>query len=174
MAMYRDPVSELLDRGARELLSRVYAERAGTWVMTRLADPTPQHLAWGIALGIGSLMGPDRPTTDNGRNQTAHTRWGRAFVRALYYQHKWWSDGRGGWRDMKRTAPNPRPLQVEWGSRVRKLGVIPAGRAVRVRQPVGGRTALRVVQARPAGARIYDNAGRTAGRWADPVKRDWL
>jgi hypothetical protein len=166
-------VSELLDRGARELLGRVYAERAGTWVMTRLADPSADHQRWAASMGIGDLMDRDVPTTDSGRNDTAHTRWGRAFARALYHQHRWWSNGRGGWRATRRIAPNPRPLEIEWGGRVRRLGVIPAGRAVRVRQPRGGQAARRAVQARPRAARIYDGSGRTAGRWADPARRDW-
>lgn len=173
MPKYRDPVSVLLDRGARELLTRVYAERAGTWVMTRLADPSEDHQAWAAGMGIGDLMGPDVPTTDSGRNDTAHTRWGRAFVRALYHNHLWWSNGRGGWRGTRRMARNPRPLEVEWGNRVRRLGVIPAGRAVRVRQPTGGQVARRAVHRKPPAARIYDDQGRTAGRWSDPARRDW-
>lgn len=173
MGLNRDPVSELFDRGARELLERVYAERAGTWVMTRLADPTLEQRAWGLAMGI-DVMGPDRPTTESGRNQTAHTRWGRAFTRALWHQHLWWANGRGGWRVHRRMVRNPRPLEIEWGSRVRTLGVIPAGRAVRVCQPTGGATARRAVQAKPPGQRIFTDDGRTGARWADPAKRDWL
>src|SRR5712691_4902670 len=86
----RDPVSELLDRGARALLARAYSVRAGTWVMTRLADPSREHLDWAQDMGLDSLMGPDKPTTASGAHVQAHTRWGRAFMRALWYQHKWY------------------------------------------------------------------------------------
>jgi hypothetical protein len=172
MPYARDPVSELLDRGARRLLERAYQAPSGTWVSTRLADPSPEHEQWAAGIGIDRLMGPDRPTTDSGKNTTAYTRWGRAFVRALYYQHKHYGD-RSGLRSEKRMVAYGAPLQVEWGRRMPALGVIPAGRAVRVRIAYGGATSLRVVKGKSDDARIYADDGSRAGRHADPEKLDW-
>jgi len=174
MPAERDPVSELLDRGARELLVRAYSVPSGTWVMTRLADPSREHLDWAQDMGIDSLLGPDRATTISGERANAHTRWGRAFVRALYFNHRWYGDRAAkGMRSERRTVPYGTPLQVEWGRRMPVREVIPAGRAVRIRTAAGGRTALRVVQAKPDSQRIYEDDGAPAGRWADPARRDW-
>jgi hypothetical protein len=169
----RDPVSELLDRGARELLERAYGAR-GEWVLTRLADPDAGTIAWAATLGI-DVMGRDNAPTASGRRNNAHTRWGRAFVRSLYHQHRWWSNGRGGWRvRAPRMTPSQRPLVIDWGNRVPKLGVIPAGRAIRVRAPVGGRPgAVRAIAPVQPERRIYTSAGHPGGRWADKAGRDW-
>ncbi len=170
----RDPVSELLDRGARALLARAYSVRAGTWVMTRLADPSREHLDWAQDMGLDSLMGPDKPTTASGAHVQAHTRWGRAFMRALWYQHKWYGDkALKGFRPERRMVAYSVPLQVEWGRRMPAVGIIPAGRAIRIRIATGGATKLRVVRAKPDTARIFDDEGAPAGRWADPARRDW-
>jgi hypothetical protein len=174
MPHQRDPASELLDRGARALLARAYSVRAGTWVMTRLADPSPAHVAWAAGMGLDPLMGADRPSTASGAHVQAHTRWGRAFMRSLYFQHRWYGDKPArGFRYQRRTVPYSLPLQVEWGRRVPARGVVPAGRAVRVRIATGGATKLRVVRAKPDSARIYDDEGAPAGRWSDPAGRDW-
>lgn len=174
MPAKRDPVSELLDRGARRLLVRAYSARSGTWVMTRLADPSPEHVAWARGLGLDPLMGPDRPPTLSGTHVQAHTRWGRAFMRSLWYQHRWYGDkALRGFRDERRMVPYGVPIQVEWGRRVPAVGVIPAGRAMRIRVAIGGQTALRVVRAKPDQARIFDDEGAPAGRWSDPALRDW-
>jgi hypothetical protein len=167
-------VSVLLDRGAATLLARAYAVRSGTWVMTRLADPGDLHAEWARrSFGI-DLMGPDNASTVSGQHANAHTRWGRAFTRSLYYQHRWYGDKpRGGLRSQRRTVPYGVPLQVEWGARKPAVGVIPAGRSVRVRVAVGGKTALRVVQAKPDSQRIYADDGTTAARWSDASLRDW-
>lgn len=164
----------MLDRGARQLLERAYAQRTGTWVMTRLADPSLEAEALALASWGIVLMAPDVPATQGGTAVNAHTRWGRAFMRALYYQHRWYGDpAHNAMRATRRVQPLGRPLQVEWGRRVPVRGVIPAGRAVRVRIAAGGKTARRVVAAKPDSARIYDDAGTPAGRWADPALRDW-
>jgi hypothetical protein len=170
----RDPVSVLLDRGARQLLERAYRVRSGVWVNTRLADPSRQHLDWAQDMGLDSLLGPDDVVTQGGTHVDAHTRWGRAFMRSLWYQHKWYGDKpAGGFRDQRRTVAYSLPLQVEWGRRMPAVGIIPAGRAVRVRIATGGATKLRVVQAKPDSARIFADDGSTAGRWSDPAGRDW-
>lgn len=174
MPAKRDPVSELLDRGARVQLARAYAAPIGTWVMTRLADPSEDHLRWAAAIGVGDLMGPDRPGTLSGTHVQAHTRWGRAFMRALWYQHKWFGDRAAeGFRDERRMMPLGTPLQVEWGRRMPRRGIIPPGRAVRIRIPSGADRAIRVVQGKPDSERIFDNEGTPAGRWSDPALRDW-
>jgi hypothetical protein len=174
MPAERDPASELLDRGARALLARAYGVRSGVWVMTRLADPAPEHVKWARAIGLDPLMGADRPPTLSGSHVQAHTRWGRAFMRALWYQHKWYGDKpRKGFRQERRMTPYSLPLQVEWGRRVPAVGVIPAGRAVRIRIATGGATKLRVVRAKPDSARIFTDDGAIAGRWSDPSRRDW-
>ncbi|HVH79719.1 MAG TPA: hypothetical protein VM782_10040, partial [Stellaceae bacterium] len=101
MPFSRDPVSQLFDAGARQLLERAYAARGG-WVGTRLADPTPRHRAVLALLGIN----PDAPddAAAAGRGLDAKSRWGRGFVRALYYQHKLWAASGGGWRRSRRTV----------------------------------------------------------------------
>lgn len=167
VAATRDPVSELFDPGARALLARAYAAK-GRWAGTRLADPGPRHLAWAARVGI-NVGGPDPAAGGEARS-----RWARGFVRSLYYQHKWWSDGDGGFRRTRRIEPrHAGALEVEVGRRVPVLGVIPAGRAVRVRIRPGGQAALRAVKRLPDSARIYSDSGAPAGRWADPNRRDW-
>jgi hypothetical protein len=172
----RDPVSLLLDRGARELLARAYAAPRGQWVMTRLADPTDRHRLWARAHGW-NLDGPDNAPTLSGQHINAHTRWGRAFMRALWYQHRQFGPepGRGprGVRSSKRVTPYGGALQLEWGRRLPALGVIPPGRAVRVRVAYGGQTARRVVMARRAADRIYTDDGGQGGRFAVAERRDW-
>jgi len=175
----RDPVSVLLDRGAREMLARVYAAPRGTWVMTRLADPTPRHRAWAAGNGW-DLDGPDNAPTLSGRHADARSRWGRAFLRALYHQHRWYGPrgaGQGqGVRAARRTVPAGAALQVEWGRRLPGSAtgrVLPAGRAVRARVLAGGMTARRAVQGRADAGRVYDRDGAPGGRHSVAEERDW-
>lgn len=169
----RDPVSELLDDGSRALLERVYAAK-GEWVLTRLADPGPRTRAFASAIGV-DLDGPDNAPTRSGKRQDAHTRYGRSFVRALHYIHKWYGPGSrpGRLRRSKRMVPYERPLEIEWGRRVPALGVIPAGRAVRVRVRPGRAVARRAVQRLADADRIYADEGDPAGRHAEAEGRDW-
>lgn len=159
----RDPVSVLLDRGARRLLDRAY-QSPGRWVSTRLADPTPAHIAHFAAEGI-DVTGPDKAA----RNLDAHTRWARGYVRALYYQHLWYSQlGGRGWRDGRRTAERKAgALKVDVGRHMPELGVIPAGRIVSVILYPGGQAARRAVDRAPA---AYLGNGPAA---TDPNRRDW-
>jgi hypothetical protein len=174
----RDPVSVLLDRGAREFLARVYAARRGQWVMTRLADPTARHRDWARARGW-DLDGPDNAPTLSGRRLDARTRWGRAFMRALWYQHRQYGPAPGrqpGVRADRRASPTGTALQVEWGRRLpgsTRGQLLPAGRAVRARVAYGGRTARRVVEAKAPGDRIYLQDGDMGGRFAIAELRDW-
>jgi hypothetical protein len=175
----RDPVSVLWDRGTREMLSRVYAARRGQWVMTRVADPTPRHLLWAKLHGI-DLDGPDNAATLSGKHINAHTRWGRAYMRSLWYQHRQYGPepGRGarGIRGTRRMTPTSVPLQIEWGRRLpgSTTGrVLPAGRAVRIRIAYGGKTARRVVEGKGFLDRIYTHDGGQGGRFSIAEDRDW-
>jgi hypothetical protein len=169
----RDPLSELFDAGARRLLDRAYAA-PGRWVSTRIADPGPAALARAAAAGIDPLERDDPPVA-GGRGIDARTRWCRAFVRALYYQHRWYSGGAGrGWRARPRTVPrHAGALRVEVGRAVPALGAIPRGRAVRVRLDAGGQAAEDAVAALPASRRRVTPDGRPGPRWSDPGLRDW-
>lgn len=172
--MERDPVSVLFDTGARRLLERAYNSR-GEWVGTRVADPPPGTVAHFARLGI-DVRGPDNPSSPRAKIN-AHTRWCRGFLRALYYQHKWYSNlGReGGWRGSKRLRPRTSgALEVEFGRRVPATGVIPAGRAVRVRIRRGGQVAKRAVQRMSDDNRIWTDEGEPGGLMSDPSRRDWL
>lgn len=170
-AYTRDPVSELLDGGARSLLERAFAARGG-WVATRLADPSPQHIAWAASIGI-DLLGPDNASTVSGRHQDLRSRWARSFSRALHYQLKWYGSP-GRMRASRRMVPYPRPMELEIGRHVPALGVIPAGRLVRVRLLRGGRAAYAAVQATPARDRIIDEHGLPDGPVSSVAEgRDW-
>lgn len=155
-------MSELFDTGARTLLARAYA-RPGQWVGTRLAFPSPRHVAYFAGTGINVL----------GTDQWGRDRWAAGFIRAVYYQHKWfYSQGR--LRNEKRMSANDsRSIRYELGRRMPVLGVIPAGRAVRIMVNSGGQAAMRAVKRLPDSRRIYDDQGNTAARWADPSERDW-
>lgn len=174
MPAERDPASVMLDGAARRLLSRAYSA-PGVWQKTVLADPglkARQRLA---GLGIDPHS-RDNESARAGKGLNAKDRWGRALVRALYYQHKWFSPGPGArqWRPEKRTtARETGALRVEIGRRVPSAGVIPPGRQVSIMYDRGGITALRAVRRQPDRDRIYDDAGDTAARWSDPANRDW-
>jgi hypothetical protein len=180
MPAQRDPVSLLFDRQARALLTRVYRLPRGAWAGVRVPPPTLAHLSWAqMTLGI-SLLGPDNASTLSGQHDDARTRWLRGMVRALYYQHKWYSDARGGgMRTQKRTTPaSAGALQVEVGGWLgprmeRSRIVVPGGHAVRVRLQYGGKTARRVVQSMPDSERIWTDDGQRAARFSDITRRDW-
>lgn len=165
----RDPVSELLDHGARLLLERAYAT-PGRWVSTRLTDPGAEHVRYFAGLGI-DVNGPDRA----GRKLDTHTRWARGFVRSIYYQHLWFSElGGHGWRNAKRTtARTAGALQIDVGRRVPELGVIPAGRVVSIILRPGGQAATRAVERIPDAGRIFTAAGAPGGAAATATRRDW-
>jgi hypothetical protein len=165
----RDPVSELLDHGARALLDRAYA-KPGHWVSTRLQDPSPQHVAHFAQQGI-DVLGPD----DAARKVDAHTRWARGFMRAIYYQHLWFSElGGRGWRsgprNVKRTSG---AIQIDIGRHLPELGVIPAGRVVSVILRPGGQAARKAVERIPEPGRIFTRAGEPGGAAVGGDRRDW-
>jgi len=115
-------------------------------VGARLDNPSAAHRAQLGALGIDP-DGPDDKSGTGGLN--ARSRWGRGFVRALYYQHRNWSGAPGGgnWRATRRVVPRRgASLVVEVGRRLpgsRQAGVLLPGRAVRVMVTTGGREHVR-------------------------------
>jgi len=160
----RDPVSRLWDRAAAQLLYRARTARGG-WEGTRIADPTAAQRAWLARLDINP-DGRDTSSAIGGRAQAGNgldckSRWARGFARAVYYINEPANGGPG------------LALELEFGARKPALGVIPAGRAVRLRVRKGGGVARRALEAKPDTARIFDSAGYPAGRWSDPDKRDW-
>ena len=172
----RDPVSVRFDGGARKVLERAYA-RPGVWIATRITDPTPRQVAWLRLHGI-SWRGPDNPSAQGGSGLNARDRWTRGFVRAVYFQHKWYSGGgTRPWRAQRRGTPRySGALQIEVGRRVPARGVIPSGRAIRIRLLKGGMAKERAVEAIPAQRRwaAGRKGEREAGpRWSDPTARDW-
>lgn len=166
----RDPVSLRFDRGARALLARAYVQ-PGVWVSTRLLDPSPQAVSWGRAHGI-DVTGPDQPAIAGRAGLDCRTRWARGFVRALYYQHKWFAPVRPGAGWEKRLTPNHgHALQVEVGRSVTdRLG---AGRVIRVRAVRGGAAAARAVARMPARRRIYTPSGQRGALASDVTRREW-
>lgn len=174
MAATRDPVSLLWDGPARQLLARCYAA-PGTWQGTRLADPTAQQLAWAASLGI-NLRGRDNPSTVSRRGGlNARSRWARAFVRSVNYQHRYYSRARGGgWRDERaRVARSTYALQVEVGRALPARGIIPAGRAVRVKLHQGGQRADQAAARKSDTDRYITDDGGRGGRWSSIDRRDW-
>ena len=163
-ARQRDPVAESMDKAARQLLSRVYRARGG-WAATRLADPSAAQLAWWLAHGINVLARDSVPPG----GMRARSRWGRAFVRALWYQHQWYSGDpdTGGWRAQRRATRRRPGIEIEISRHRQVLGVIPAGRPVRVRLADPAAAAKR--------KRDEDEWAWADGgpRWADPEDRDW-
>ena len=172
MPTTRDPVSELFDAGARRLLERAYA-RPGFWAETRLVPPTARQVRWAAGLGI-DVNGPDDVSARGGRGINAHSRWARGFVRALYYQHRWYSGGGASWRADRRTAPRRSgALRVDVGRQAAALGVIPAGRLIRVQLDTGGMSKQRAVAQLPESEQYVTNDGQRGARWSDPALRDW-
>jgi len=174
----RDPVSELFDRQARQLLARTYRLPRNAWAGVRVPPPSRNQVSWAAARGI-DLHGPDNASTE-GAHYDARTRWLRAFVRSLNYQHKWYSDARGGGlRTEKRTTPaSTGALEVEvggWLAPVMREGsiVTAGGNGVRVRLRYGGKTARRVVQGMPDSKRIWTDEGNPGARFSYRSLRDW-
>lgn len=162
-------MSESFDGAAARLLARAHSRR-GRWVGTSVANPGADWERYARAAGMGRLLGPDPQP-----GGLARTRWVRGFVRSLYYLHKnFYYEGRGLDLAQRRNAANPsRALEFQVGLvRIDKGGLV-RGRAVRIRLRDGGAEALGAVQELPDSARIYDNSGAPAGRWADPARRDW-
>lgn len=160
----RDPVSVLWDNAAVALLERARKARGG-WQGTRIADPSPRQLAALLGLGIDPLK-RDVPSAVGGRARggaglDCKTRWARGFARAVWYANDRGNGGPG------------LSLEFEVGVHKPALGVIPAGRAVRLRVRRGGSVSRRIVRRLPDSHRIYDDEGQAAARWSDPRLRDW-
>lgn len=167
MTFRPDPVSVLMEESAQALLDRAYiAEHSrspdrvrveGGWVSYRLPAPAPDEVRYIMRYHQIDVTGPDHSLAVGGRGLNARSRWGRAFVRALYRLNKKSKAG---------------PLEVTVSRRYRAVGIIPAGWDVRIRHPSRS-GAIAAVQRKPDSARIYDDDGETAKRWADYEKRDW-
>ena len=159
-AYERDPVSVLFDTGARRLLQRAYAAR-GHWQGTRIASPSPELARRLLAVYGIRWDGPDNAPTASGRRQNARSRYGRGFVRCCHWLNK--NEFGGG------------PLEVEVGRALPVQGLIPAGRAVRVRIRGGGqRQAKAAAKRKPLSERIWaDDQGTPGARWSDAEGRDW-
>lgn len=181
----RDPVSVSLDRAARSLLARAYAN-PGQWVSTRLVDPDMRIRTRFAGMGI-DLDKPDNGGSARGGRSgglNARTRFGRGFVRALYYQHKWYSHSGSQQSWNRRTSPRDAgALRIEVGRHIPaspqfdpahpERGGFPAGRAVRVQIARGGRVKLRAVQRLSDRDRIWTDAGGEGDRYSDITRRDW-
>lgn len=160
MTAQRDPVSPWFDAGAQELLARLLQLPAGTWLRTRVADPSTLMRQWLAVRGI-DWAGPDNASTAaQGSGLNARDRWTRAFVRSVYYQ----------WRAIG--ADQAGSLQLDIGRRVVPRGIIPAGRAVGLLYRRGG-GAYRAARRLGDDDRIFDDLGRPAGRASLIELRDW-
>jgi hypothetical protein len=172
MPYERDPVSVQFDRAAARLLARAH-RAGGQWAGTYVANPSREWQQWARRRGI-DLLGPDNASTKSGQHQDARTRWCRAFVRSVYYQHKWFFYAADGPRpgDKRATANSGQALQFQVGTvRISPAGLV-VGRAVRIRLLAGGARASAAAFIKPYDERIYD-AGSAGARWADPAGRDW-
>lgn len=159
----RDPVSVAFDASARRLLAKAYASPR-EWVQVWLPDPTIRQRTRFLSAGV-NVDGPD--PLPKGGGVDAKTRWARGFVRAVYYQHKWfYAQGELG-SDRRMTPNDSRGLQYELGRMTLR------GRAVRIRTRPGGSAAMKAVKRMPDQRRIYQDDGSPGGRWADPAVRDW-
>jgi hypothetical protein len=172
----RDPVSEYLDADARRLLARAYAH-PGEWQATRLANPSLRARTHALEAGVATdLLGPDN-TPAGGKGINARSRWMRGFIRSLYYQHRNYSRAGSDQSWERRTSPrNAGALQVQVGRAMPARGIIPAGRAIRIRLATGGQQKARAVRRLPDSHRIYDDSGRPAARNAGgqaAAGRDW-
>lgn len=146
-----DPLRDQFIPGARRLLDRAYASPE-EWVHTRLVDPDVAEL---IRWRAYDPLGPD-PVP--GRRY--RTRWGRAFARCLYDQHRWYSpySQGGAWRAQRRPVVRKAgALLVEAGAYKPALGIIPRGLAFRVMLAQSGAAMRDAVAALPA-----------SQRWAGP------
>lgn len=157
------------DRGSASLLARAYAADRGTWVATRLANPTAAEYARCLAMGIDPY-GPDNPSVPGRRGGlNCRDRWMRAFVRSLYYQHR---NAAGASGLPRLTVYRADALQVDVGRRLVPRGIIPAGRAIRIQIRQGGRAAYQAALRLPDRDRIF--SGDEQGDRSSAIElRDW-
>jgi len=186
----RDPVSETFDAAAAKLLARAHAA-PGVWVQVWLPDPTIRQRTRWLTMGI-NVDQADNGGSATGRGSggvDARTRWGRAFVRALYYRDAWYTPS-GHRREVRqqsgpygRGSGRGRGLRVEVGRHVAaspqfdpahpEHGGLPPRRRVRVMLAAGGATKDRAVQRLSNTDRIWQKDGKPAGRFSTPALRDW-
>lgn len=173
MPVQKDPASELLEGPAAEFLQRVYAAPRGRWVPTRLGDPGPMTRLSLSSLGI-DWRGPDNASTPSRRGGlNCKDRWTRAFVRAAYRMHERHSTAAGLVAERRTTRNRADALEFDIGNRLRVIGVIPAGRAIRARIRPGGRAANQAARKMPDSGRIFTDDGDQGGRASRVELRDW-
>jgi hypothetical protein len=175
----RDPVSVGFDGSARRLLERAYAS-PGVWVQVWLPDPTIRQRTRYTEIGI-DVDGPDPLPAGGGVN--ARTRWGRGFIRSVYFQHKNYSPVRRGAGWNRRSSPRSSGgLRIEVGRHVpgspqfdpARPGIgLPPRRRVRAQLARGGKAKAAAVRRLSDNDRIYTDAGAPAARWGAPGFRDW-
>jgi len=177
----RDPVSVTFDTSARRLLERAYSNR-GEWVAVWLPDPTIRQRSRWIGEGI-NVDAPDPLPAGGGVN--AHTRWARAFVRSVYYQHRQWSPRKIGGPWARRTTPRDAGgLRIQVGRHIvaspqfdpahPERGGLPPRRRVRLQLAAGGRAKQAAVARLGNRDRIYTESGGQAARFAEVSYRDWV
>lgn len=148
MPYARDPISEVWDAAAPAVLRRAVSAR-GRWVSSRIADWSETQRAELLGLWGIDVAGPDDVPSG-----AARSRWARGFVRAVYAAN--------------RKAARPRSIEIHVGRRMPALGVIPAGRAFRIRTHPGGKKARQYAERKAAGR----DGDRTPG-YLPPDRRDW-
>ena len=187
MTYTRDPVSVAFDAAARKLLAKAYAS-PGQWVTIWLPDPSVRQRTRFASASVGDLTGPDRTSAvgGGGGGQDAKTRWARGFIRAIHYQHRWYSPMRADrdWRSQRRSvARQTGGLRIEVGRHVPasprfdpaypERGGFPPRRRVRVQLAAGGQAKARAVARLSSRDRTFTPDGKPGDRWSDPVLRDW-
>lgn len=164
----RDPVSVLFDAAARRLLERAYRS-PDKCAATRLADPTSAQRA-----AVASTYQVDVDAADDAGKGQARTRWGRAFMRSVYYQHRWYYTRGVKLATTRRTELSTRPLKISIGRHMPVKGVIPAGRLVVIEVLPGGQAKDRALAAKPASDRYITPDGEPGPAWNEgPESRDW-
>lgn len=169
----RDPVSAAFDASARRLLERAYAAR-GQWVQAWLPDPDLRQRTRWLEQGI-NVDGADPLPPGGGVD--AKTRWARGFVRALYFNAKWYRPARGStrMRTERLTSPSSVPLRVQVGRHVpgNPGGGLPPRRRVRIMIATGGQAKDRAVTRLADRDRRVTPDGKPGARFAQPAYRDW-
>jgi len=164
-----DPMSIPFEAPARQLLARAYA-RPGRFVTTPVwANPGPQAQAYAAAHGVtGDLLGPD-PVHDGSGGLNCRTRWARAFIRAVYREHK---HGRG-YGAIHPEVGRYIPASPQYDPDNPSAGGFPPGRAIRIMYQPSNAKAREYMARQPDSAKAFDPNGYKAGRYSDPSKRDW-
>ena len=170
----RDPVSLVFPvAGIRRHLDRAY-DRPEQWTGRLLAVPSSRVAAQLQARGI-RWAGPDVSMARGGGGLNTRTRWARGYVRAVSYQHRWFSGGRrGGWRPEKRTEPSHYgAIEYRVGRAIAATDGRPAGRMVYLCYHPRGGSAAQDAKNRKRGPVTFEADGSPGQLQADLTLRDW-